>query len=281
MGSACSVQGGANVTPNNNNNDNDSIAVALELTPTTIQDEQKQNNDNDQKNKKNKDDDDLHDDLPPPPPKNCPEWQKLNHMKRHKFVKKNPLLAIQSLDEYWLRKIDKYVTKGKLPLLGKGTKGDAAWKLMIETQGKTQDQRMMIWNEFLTTSFSDLVSKEEVVVNQASSDMKESGGEDEGEGARKVEETGRQTGTRKLDAAGPQGLKGIAAMRATAKSSGVGVTSRQSSGVREGTKISVEKRQVEALGMLSETIKRMRRINTLLRQRFVLFSLHSQYFVST
>ena len=151
MGSACSVQGGANVTPNNNNNNDSSIAVALELTPTTTtttQEEQKQNNDNDQKKKKNEDDalDDSNNDLPPPPPKNCPQWQKLTHMKRHKFVKKNPLLAIQSLDEYWLRKIDKYIMKGKLPLLGKGTKGDAAWKLMIETQGKTQGDFLFLFS---------------------------------------------------------------------------------------------------------------------------------------
>ena len=149
-----------------------------------------------------------------------------------------------------------------------------------------QGQRMMIWNEFLTTSFSDIVSKEEVVVNQETSKKKESGGggggggdegegEGEGEGAGKGEKEGEGEGAggevkmeeTRRPAAGPQGMKGMAAMRANAKSSGVGVTSRQSSGVREGTKISVEKRQVEALGMLSETIKRMRRINSLLRQR--------------
>jgi hypothetical protein len=178
MGSACTTTTNVATTDVNTNL---AAANSLELTTT------KQEQGSTKKSTKESPIKEL------PPPKN---WAKLNRKKRHEFIKKHPLLAIRSLDHYWLRKIDKYVTKGKLPLLGHGTKGDAAWKLMIETQGKTQNQRVMIWNEFLTLSFSDILKKEE------EEERRQESSRERGEEV-KVGETRRSVGP-----------KGMAAMRA-------------------------------------------------------------------
>ena len=217
----------------------------------------------------------LKKDNPPPPPPGCPQWQKLNKKQRYNLTRNEPLMAIQSLDEYWLRKIDKYVVKGKLPPLNSGTKGDAAWKLMLATQARSvsdtflkhicffigvlltffflsvpqQQRRVMIWQEFMQQNFSDIVKKEEEeeIVLSGNGETKEA------------------LPSTKADEKRMPG--GMAAMKQTQDNANtsVGVTGKMSSSVTEKNSVSIEKRQVAALGMLSETIRRMRRINSLLR----------------
>ena len=196
-------------------------------------------------------------DLPPPPPPGCPLWQKLDKKQRYTLIKNEPLLAIQALDEYWLRKINKYVVNNKLPPLNAGKKGDMAWELMIKSQIRTQERRIMIWEEFMQTSFSDIINtsnssttKEETTTEVIDNETKS-----------------KDNGTERVPSSPGSNMSAMQSMRESQASNnqGIGVTSKKSAGVIEKSKVSIEKRQVEALGMLSETIRRMRRIGALLK----------------
>ena len=60
-------------------------------------------------------------------------------------------MAIESLDEYWFKKINKYIVNNKLPALGTSKKGDGLWKNMFNAQQRSQKKRKIIsWFTYKT-----------------------------------------------------------------------------------------------------------------------------------
>ena len=193
-------------------------------------------------------------DDPPPPPANCPPWSKLNRKQRYQLTSNDPLMAIESLDDYWYQKIDKYIVKGKLKPLGTHAKGDVAWKHMFTAQNRTQQKRLLIWNEFMKQSFSDLLAAESIADTTAI-EQKEQEQEQE-----KKDSTSTATSTCGVP-------KGMAAMNANRGPKGIqGMASKNASSLKEKSNISIEKRQVELLKVLNNTIKRIRRISRMLKE---------------
>jgi hypothetical protein len=214
-------------------------------------------------------DDDSTNNLPPPPPKNAPIWSKLNKQQRCQLTKNDPMMAIESLDLYWKNKITKYIINNKLPMYGslKNKKADKLWKNMFNAQKSTQKRRRMIWDEYIKQYFNDLLPDdvlpgdmiEKKVNDDVNNDVNDSVNDSVSDDVN--EEKSNQTSSPIIVP------KGMIAMRKGKPLKGIaGITSKNSSSLKEKSKVSKDKRKVQLLKVLENTIKRMRVVSRLLKK---------------
>ena len=201
------------------------------------------------------------DSLPPPPPPNCPPWSKLTRQQRYQLTANDPLMAIESLDEYWFKKINKYIVNNKLPALGTSKKGDGLWKNMFNAQQRSQKKRKIIWDSYMVASFSDLLPAPIAADGSSSTN-------DQNRDESTTESKEHQSVDNPSDAAANNGPKGMLAMQPRKKGL-AGIESKSSASLKPKTKVSMEKRQVACLKLMDNTIKRIRRIANLLKTSMV------------
>ena len=233
----------------------------------------------------NLDNNNADDSLPPPPPPNCPPWSKLTRQQRYQLTANDPLMAIESLDEYWFKKINKYIVNNKLPALGTSKKGDGLWKNMFNAQQRSQKKRKIIWDSYMVLNFQDLLpapiaadgssstndqnrdeSTTESKENQSVDNPSDAAANNGPKGMLTMQP--RKKVDNPSDAAANNGPKGMLAMQPRKKGL-AGIESKSSASLKPKTKVSMEKRQVACLKLMDNTIKRIRRIANLLKTSMV------------